>query len=188
MTKSRIAEWILSQVLPPDRAASTVGDWMEDVDKRGPVWFWSCVFRTAVSAIRSDFTESPGFMLILALRGWLFSWFLFAVTAAVLAPVIYLFVILPKPHLIAHTAFWAELLVSLAWNAWLGVLTGRWIARRTPGKEMAACIALVLISLAAPSPAHARADRSNVVQCAVFGISLLAGALWLRRPQRSVAQ
>ncbi len=63
MTKSRIAEWILSQVLPPDRAASTVGDWLEDAAERGPVWFWSCVFRTVLSRIWSDLAESPGFML-----------------------------------------------------------------------------------------------------------------------------
>ena len=66
--KPRIAEWILSQVLPPDRAASTVGDWMEDAPKRGDIWFWSSVFRTAASAIRSDFAESPRFILDLTLR------------------------------------------------------------------------------------------------------------------------
>ncbi len=72
MRSARVAEWILSQVLPPDRAVSTVGDWMEDAGERGPVWFWSCVFRTVFSRIWSDFVESPGFMVGLALRGWLY--------------------------------------------------------------------------------------------------------------------
>ncbi len=73
MRSARVAEWILSQVLPPDRAASTVGDWMEDADERGSLWFWSCVLRTVLSRISSDFAESPGFMVGLALRGWLYS-------------------------------------------------------------------------------------------------------------------
>jgi hypothetical protein len=59
MTKSRIAEWILSQVLPPDRAASTVGDWMEDVDKRGNIWLWSCVFRTAIAGLWREIADNP---------------------------------------------------------------------------------------------------------------------------------
>src|SRR5580698_6933796 len=72
MRSARVAEWILAQVLPPDRAASTVGDWLEDATERGRLWFWSCVLRTVLSRIWSDFAESPGFMVGLAFRGWLY--------------------------------------------------------------------------------------------------------------------
>jgi len=44
MCSARVAQWILSQVLPLDRAASAVGDWLEDapngaVPGSGPVSF-----------------------------------------------------------------------------------------------------------------------------------------------------
>ncbi len=68
--RSRIAEWILSQVLPPDRAASTVGDWMEDAPKRGNIWFWSCVLRTLASCIWSDLSEAPLTMARWGLTGF----------------------------------------------------------------------------------------------------------------------
>jgi len=144
MMKSSIAEWLLSQVLPPDRAVSAVGDWMEDVDKRGNIWFWSCVFRTAVSRVWTDFVDSPGFMVSLALRSCLLAWLVYAIGTIVLIPASYLFVvlfqILPSPH--TRIAFWflSELAGWTSVTAF-GVLTGRWTARRAMNGKMAACIA-----------------------------------------------
>jgi hypothetical protein len=43
------AEWILSRVMPVDRAAAVVGDLAEDAVARGPLWFWCSVVRVAVS-------------------------------------------------------------------------------------------------------------------------------------------
>jgi hypothetical protein len=175
MTKSRIAEWILSQVHPPDRAASTVGDWMEDVNKRGSLWFWSCVIRTAVSRVWSDLTESPRFILGLTLRSTLFSCAAFGVTYAVLSPV--------------TSQLWdSSALASLIWNVWIGILTGLWIARRAPGKEVAVCLATSLVPMTvmgilALLLQRFRTESSFAMQSAVFGISLLTSALWLRRSQ-----
>jgi hypothetical protein len=178
MTKSRIAEWILAQVLPPDRAASTVGDWIEDVDKRGNIWFWSGVVRTATSAIRSDLTESPRLILALTLHSTVFSWLVFGVTYAVLASM-------------THQWWTARASASVTWNVWIGGLTGLWIARRAPGEEVAVCIATslvpmmvgILIRLATLFLPRLRTDSSIILQSAVFGISLLTGALWLRYRQ-----
>jgi hypothetical protein len=71
MRKVRIAEWILSQVLTREHAASVVGDWMEDIGERGSAWFWSCALRTAISRVWSDLTESPPQMAGLAFRAYL---------------------------------------------------------------------------------------------------------------------
>jgi len=68
--KTAIAEWILSQVLPPDRAASTVGDWMEDAAERGNLWFWSCVFRTTASCLWRDIAQSPATIAGVGLSGF----------------------------------------------------------------------------------------------------------------------
>jgi len=201
MTKSRVAECILSQVVPPDRAASTVGDWLEDAPKRGNVWFWSCVLRTAVSRVWSDLAESPGFMLDLALRSCLFSWLLYVVGTIVLVSAIYIF--LP---LHARGVFWfpSEFVGWTSATAY-GVTTGRWTARRADGRKMAACIAccmahLVLngaISLASNqflssdlqrSLANHAARTPWIVEELIFETGIIVGFLWLRRPERSVAQ
>jgi hypothetical protein len=49
MRNASVAEWILSRVTGPERAASIVGDLIESADSRGGVWFWSSVIRTAFS-------------------------------------------------------------------------------------------------------------------------------------------
>jgi hypothetical protein len=66
----RIAEWIVALVLPPDRAASAVGDWMEDAAERGQVWFWCCVFRTVLAHVWRDLAASPLTMARLGLSGF----------------------------------------------------------------------------------------------------------------------
>jgi hypothetical protein len=47
------AEKILSRVTTPERAAAIVGDLAEEARKRGTLWFWFHVFRTAVSHFRA---------------------------------------------------------------------------------------------------------------------------------------
>ena len=64
----RIAEWLLSQVVASERAASTVGDLMEEVPARGRFWFWSCVARTVSSSAVRDFRAIPVDSAGLALR------------------------------------------------------------------------------------------------------------------------
>ncbi len=76
MHSAAVAEWILSLVAPPDRAASTVGDLVEEASSRGTLWFWSCVLRTAGSHLWHDLTVSPLRMLDLAFRWFLTCWFL----------------------------------------------------------------------------------------------------------------
>jgi hypothetical protein len=69
MHSAAVAEWILSLVATPDRAASTVGDLVEEGSSRGILWFWSSVLRTAGSHLWHDLTVSPLQMLGLALWG-----------------------------------------------------------------------------------------------------------------------
>lgn len=76
MHSAAIAEWVLSLVAAPDRAASTVGDLVEEVASRGIFWFWSNVLRTAGSHLWHDLTVSPLRMLELALWGVAASWVL----------------------------------------------------------------------------------------------------------------
>jgi hypothetical protein len=146
-----MAEWILSQVLQPDRAASAVGDWLQDEPERGPVWFWSSVFRTVLRRIGNDFSESPAFLLGLAVRGWLYSGWLILGTGCLLvlgtfavAGVVVLSGVVGQPvHW--HPSVVVQALATQIWMGWCAFQAGRWIARRAAGRELAAgvvaCIA-----------------------------------------------
>jgi hypothetical protein len=84
MRSATAAEWILSLATTPERAASTVGDLIEEAPPRGALWFWSNVLRTASSHIWRDLRAAPLRMLGLAFAGLaahiallvLFEWFL----------------------------------------------------------------------------------------------------------------
>lgn len=71
MRKVALAEWILSLTVAADRAATTVGDLVEDASTRGVVWFWSSVLWTALSHFWRDLNASPLRMIKLALWGCL---------------------------------------------------------------------------------------------------------------------
>jgi hypothetical protein len=196
MHSASVAEWILSQVLPPERAASTVGDWMEDADERGPVWFWSCVLRTLLSRIWSDFAESPGFMVGLTLRGVLYSLWLVVGSICILVAAAYLVAFVasqldwrPSWHLSPS----AQILVALiaqVWIGWIEFKTGSWIAHRAPGREFAAGIAACLAPMAFPMlSSFMLAEINRFATLLPSELFLLAGILWSRHKfLRSVAR
>ncbi len=45
------AEWILSRVMPADRAVAVVGDLAEEEAARGSLWFWRSIVRIAFSQL-----------------------------------------------------------------------------------------------------------------------------------------
>ena len=59
MRSIRLAEWILSLVTAPVRAASTAGDLVEERSTRGPIWFWNSVLRTVASHVWRGIAEAP---------------------------------------------------------------------------------------------------------------------------------
>ena len=141
-TEFRIAEWILSQVLPPERARSAVGDWREDIDQRGAIWFWCCVFRTAAAHVWSELAESAATMARLGLTGFVMT---------MLVPVGFTFLVSSLRHgdfKYNHDQLWSIVFIhtnqqhrphwDVRWQINLAVIllwaacvfqTGRWIAR-----------------------------------------------------------
>jgi len=71
MRNSQMAERILSLVTPPERAASAVGDLMENAAIGGAFRFWTGVLRTAFSLLWQDLSGEPARMMGLAIRGFL---------------------------------------------------------------------------------------------------------------------
>lgn len=206
--KLRVAEWILSLVMPPDRAASAVGDWMEDPSKRGLVWFWSCVFRAVAARIWSDQAASPGLIVTLALGSWVYANCLTLLTLVTL----WLLAVLAAPVTKAFPGPVQDFTRGMAFEGCLvacAFQTGRWIARRAPGQEMTACIAAPIVQavfisflrfaivhirggdlarLVSTNQAHTVEPSGSIYNVIVL-LSLFAGAFWVRRKSlRSLAR
>jgi hypothetical protein len=141
MRNAQVAQWILSLVTSPDRASSTVGDLMENSASPGRFWFGA--LRTAVSLLWSDVAANPGRMVRLAGCG-----FLVGLTLAV----VWVLVIIPlavplrqgDPNVWKPWAF--NVLMLLGAIILVPFLQGRWLARRSPGQELAACLALAILT------------------------------------------
>ena len=177
--KPRVAEWILSQVLPPGRTASMVGDWLEDAEKRGNIWFWSCVFRTAIAGLWDDFAGNPATTVGIGLIGF---------ARCVLVPFgIILFT--DTAFGITSSSHWQFALTFYLLQAWWYFQTGCWISRRSRGHELAGCVAVSLVGWAAlPLELHLShiqsASSSYLLLVGLaHDLTLLTGALSMRHRQ-----
>jgi len=149
--RSRVAEFALSLVLPEDRAAAVVGDFLEEAGKRGGFWFWSSVVRTVASRVVNDFRERPFAMMGVGIVGFLRN------VAFMIPPLAGLFILshfrghyLGEPVMVnvapSGTPPRMELMwqidsaVNILWAAWL-FGCGRWAARKMAGIELAAAVA-----------------------------------------------
>jgi len=81
----RVAEAVLSLVAPAERAASAVGDLMEDAGTRRRVWFWWAVARLAISLLGRDLLFAPLAMAACSA----IAWFLYMALSVALALVAY---------------------------------------------------------------------------------------------------
>jgi hypothetical protein len=203
MRKAHIAELILSLFTSRERAASIVGDLIENATG-GAIWFWSCVFRTALSLLWSDLADEPAFIAGLGFRGLLLNLslnlalFISIVILSVIFGVLVGSGLVSGPAGITLRAFWVLGAIAVFT---VNFQTGQWIARRARGREMAACIAFVIIqtivlaigellfrgmlvtylqnpTIGAPQP-RITGVSIMITQCLAW-ISLLAGAIRVR--------
>lgn len=123
-----LAERLLSLFTTPDRAATTVGDFAEDAQRRGSFWFWRQVSRTAVSLAFQQFTSAPIRMVVLFLLGNLL------IDAA-------LFMYGPLVEAIISHPNYATFTL---WRLITAFLTGLLLARLSLGREIAICGAVAL--------------------------------------------
>ncbi len=138
---SNIAQLILSLATTPDRAASTVGDLLEEADTRGSLWFWPSVLWTACSLCWRDFRSAPLRMLWLGLWGFLAAFFYGAAPMAALGLVVFLAVrIGPNPNppqnplLLAPLVFASDIFGAV-WAGWE-------VAKTSKGRELAAAFSV----------------------------------------------
>ena len=154
MPEPRLAERMLSLVVTPDRAASIVGDLVEaSPGGRTPrISVWISVARIGISLLWKDVSASPGRTLYLATAGAFMNVsFLAPFGAAFFSLAIILgFVgstLLHRDVTIAVHPLLAGLVISGAVPT--PYMTGRWIARRSQGRELTPCLVLTLLAFAA---------------------------------------
>jgi len=81
MRRYRLAERLLSLVGPADRAASAIGDLMEEADGRGRFRFWRSVLWLWLSMFGRSLIAAPLTMAVSGVIGW----FLYMILSLVLA-------------------------------------------------------------------------------------------------------
>jgi hypothetical protein len=148
MRRVRFAERLLSKVATPERAASIVGDLVET--SPGETMFWVSVLRIGVSLLWKDVAAHPVRMAGLATAGAAMNiimlapfgaaWFLLLIAFGLLGAALH------RDMTIAATPMFVVMVVCAAIPA--PFMTGRWIARRSAGKELAPCLVLSVLAFA----------------------------------------
>ena len=143
MRKVALAEWILSLTVAPDRAATTVGDLVEDATTRGVLWFWSSVLWTTLSHFLRDLGASPMRMIRLAFWGWLTQIYL---TLLIAFPLVTWSLITGRPIVIPP---WVNSTLTISLGViLLPFLIGWAVANLSRGRELAMAFAFNVISAA----------------------------------------
>jgi hypothetical protein len=203
MRNAQLGEWILSWVTSPERAAATVGDLLENAS--GPGTFWLGVLRTALSLLWCEFASDPANMMGLAFRGLMLQ---LAIVVGIL-----LIIIIGGGFLGFFAGlFWHPAgpaasinLVATAIGGLLGAgiailvpfQVGRWMARRSPGRELAPVVAFTILTFALVRSIGMFWDTegnifrfilslaAGLALWILFQIPMFVGALWVRKKQTS---
>lgn len=178
----RSAEWVLSLVMPPERARAVAGDFLEEAEERGGFWFWRSVVRTALAVTASGFAEHPAAVLRAGTFGYLRCVALLLVTAPLVQVVMVSRIFAPPVDSALPFVKWP---LEALWMVWL-FFCGQWAARRAPGAEFAAGITVALIGWIPIVAWLAAVWKLSTLPAFVIVFSphdmaLLAGALWERR-------
>jgi hypothetical protein len=183
MRETVLAEWILALTVPPDRAATTVGDLMEVARTRGPLWFWSSVVRTASRHFLQALCASPLRMFDLAVLGWLSEMFPLGVPLGFAwLSALFLSVALrgATPTLAACAAVVGFVVIPF--------FAGRKTASRVPGQELPAAFAQSLLGttiwILVLYLAAIHVPTSVIVMLCARSVFVMAGAIWFRSRMR----
>jgi len=149
MDSFSVAEWILSLVMPQERAAAAVGDLVESAS--GPVTLWCSVVRMFLGSLFRE-VLGPAEMVIAAKDFVLTTAFLSAGYARhLLLPVLVLYALIrtwPQLAPVGSVAGFFGTLLTIAITVVVPWKTGRTVAERHPGKELPAFVAIWTTGLA----------------------------------------
>jgi hypothetical protein len=140
MDKGKIAERVLSVAMDPVRAAAVSGDLLEAGGSRNSLWFWSNVFQTFLAIVWRDARARPLFVIGLAVRGAVVQC---AICFSVALPIVELTVShqsLAQKHPLWFIPF------GLVYDIFAPYYAGRWVAKRSLGKELAICVVMTIVA------------------------------------------
>ena len=196
MPGNGFAEWLLRSVTTRELAASTVSNYRQASKTRGGPRFWGRVWGAAAKLLWRGMASEKRYMAGMAFQGLLAS---FVVQLFVM---IMLFAISAVHTLLTAnsaglggtsggvqfngpwTSGWGAECLSMAGEFFVG----RWIARRAPGRELPACLALAVLrlTLAALLMLIVGADWSgNVSGVLLTDMFCFFGALTVRHRART---
>jgi hypothetical protein len=185
MRNAQIAEWILSLVTTPERAASTVGDLMESDGRRG-FRFWVAISGTLFCLLWRDFTGEPKRIVSLAASGlaaFVLTVLLCFSVWRVLFGAVSLF--LGPRYVWGFRAMWTLIYFVSSFQV------GKWLARRASGRELVACLALAILECAASIafwhfwPEKPLRIVIGLTFDQMLQLPMFAGAVWVRRKRWS---
>ena len=170
MDRNRVAEFVLSSVLPAERAAAVTGDFMEEFEGRGGFWFWSSVLRTVAARVASDFVRRPFAMFAIGIAGCL----------RIIAPILMLAILAAPfaPYGHRWVLDWIAGLIVVPWQ----FRCGMWLGRYRPKSALASCVSVILLGWIWMLIVHTTPPRStaNFVMSGGRDVLLISGALWAR--------
>lgn len=146
MREPATAELILSLVMAPDRAASTLGDLLEERQTGGRARFWRSIASTFAAAFLRDLIADPLTKVRLALWAWLNSAWCGALTYFVL------YYVLPQvpagPHA-SDTTPWTPRITLFLQCTVIALLIGWGVGKASQSRELATGLAAALLLPAA---------------------------------------
>jgi hypothetical protein len=156
MPDARIAESILALVTARDRAATTVGDLLEQSATYGNAWFWSRVFRTATSLLWRGFADNAARITGVALLGLVLDGVLGGLFAFLTGIAFFVVAYVTGNPGAANSVAAGDSDVAFAaggaWSIWLVAPTllasfwiGRLISRWAIGRELPATVAYIVL-------------------------------------------
>jgi hypothetical protein len=135
-----IAERLLRLTASREVASTIAGDLRELAITRGKLWFWFAIVRTVSSLLWKDLVSAPLFLAILGLRGLLVTLCL----ASLLC-----FIAIGVPFGFAtkwdHGVFFTADVAWLTAIALTQFITGRYLAAKARGREIAAVLAYIAV-------------------------------------------
>jgi hypothetical protein len=142
MRKADIAEGFLSLTTTPERASATAGDLLQEASARGPLWFWSSLFRTTATLAWRNFSEAPWGLTKLAMKSMWFGSF-YGLAAVLCVIIVHLVISIgvavslglsfketvnPRDSVLTFYATLAFLASSF--------MMGKWLAKNAPYREL----------------------------------------------------
>jgi hypothetical protein len=138
MRKATLAEWILSLVMSPDRAAATTGDLLEQ--GTSPLGFWWGVASTVASLTWSELSAAPLNTVGIALYAFVLALVISVLFGGAAGLIIAAFAS-NVPGISVNELIPISLGLSWAGSFVAGVV----MAQRAKGRELAACVVFLIV-------------------------------------------